>query len=73
MSILFSAIALAVAAPAAAPAQATPATAPAPAPAKKPCCCDKMEKPMACCDKPGEQTENPASGSDPHAGHNMNQ
>ena len=73
MSILFSAIALAIAAPVAAPAQATPTSAQVPAPAKKPCCCEKMEKPMACCDKPGDQAEHPAPAADPHAGHNMNQ
>jgi len=72
MSTLFSAIALAVAAPAAMPAQGAPVAAPAPAPAKKGCCCEKMDPPMACCDKPGDQGEHPASGSDPHAGHNMN-
>ena len=70
MSILLSALALAGAAPAAAPAGA-PVAAPAPAPAKKPCCCEKMDKPMACCDKHGDQAEHPEGHSDPHAGHNM--
>ncbi|HEY5721682.1 MAG TPA: hypothetical protein VIT45_05120 [Allosphingosinicella sp.] len=75
MSIIVTALALASAAPAAAPAQTAPATAPAPAPApaKKECCCEKMERPMPCCDKHGEQSEHPEGGSDPHAGHNMNQ
>jgi hypothetical protein len=72
MSILITALALAGAAPVAAPAAGAPVATTAPAPAKKPCCCEKMERPMACCDKPGEQGEHPASGADPHAGHNMN-
>ena len=70
MSILLTALALAGAAPAAHPAPGTPAAAPATAPAKKECCCAKMDRPMACCDKHGDK---PASEgqSDPHAGHDM--
>ena len=71
MSIIVTALALASAAPAAPPAQTAPAAAPAPAPAKKDCCCARMDRPMACCDKKGERTD-PDGGSNPHAGHDMN-
>ena len=70
MSILLTALALAGAAPAAAPATGAPVATPAPAPEKKPCCCEKMERPMACCDKHGDKPA-PEGQSDPHAGHNM--
>ena len=70
MSILLTALALSGAAPAAAPAAAAPVATPAPAPEKKPCCCEKMEKPMACCDKPGEKPATEGN-SDPPAGHTM--
>ena len=68
MSLLLSAIALAAASPTAAPAS-TPAPAPAPAQAPmKKCCCEKMERPMACCD---EHKAEPG-GHDAHSDHGMN-
>ena len=73
MSILLTALALAGAAPVTPPAAAAPVATPAPAPAKKPCCCEKMERPMACCDKHGERSEHSDGGADPHTGHSMNQ
>ena len=70
MKILLSAIALAVAFPAVASAQTAPAPAPAPAPEHE-CCCKKMNRPMACCDKQGDKAERPDGQADPHAGHQM--
>jgi hypothetical protein len=72
MSILITALALAGASPVAVPATGAPVATPAPAPAKKPCCCEKMDRPMACCEKHGEGSEHPEVGADPHAGHDMN-
>jgi len=69
MKTLLSAVALAVALPAVAHAQASPAPAPAPAPApEKECCCKKMNRPMACCDKHGDQAD-----QGEHSGHDVNQ
>ncbi|HEU0099824.1 MAG TPA: hypothetical protein VFQ67_13760 [Allosphingosinicella sp.] len=64
MKMYLAAIALAVAFPAAALAE----TAPAPAPkVEKPCCCEKMDRKMACCDE--HMKEKDKAGSDAHEGH----
>lgn len=71
MKTLLSAIALSIALPAVAHAQ----TAPTPPPAAEPeheCCCEKMNRPMACCEKQGDRADRPDGAPDPHAGHKMN-
>ena len=65
MRLYLAAAALAVAFPAAAHAAADPAPK-----AEKPCCCEKMDRKMACCEehmKPKEQGGQAAP--DPHKGH----
>jgi hypothetical protein len=65
MKMYLAAAALAVALPAAAHAEAAPAPK-----AEKPCCCEKMDRKMACCDehmKQKEQGGDAESGS--HKGH----
>lgn len=63
MKLYLAAIALAVAIPAAAHAEAAPAPK-----AEKPCCCEKMDRKMACCEEhmkeQGGQTQ-----PDSHKGH----
>jgi hypothetical protein len=67
MKSYLAAIALAVAFPSAALAE----TAPGPAPkVEKPCCCEKMDRKMACCDEhKKEKDRGSQSGSDAHKGH----
>lgn len=58
---------LAAAFPAAAYAEAAPSPAPK---AEKPCCCEKMDRKMACCEEHMKQKEKGAHGeSDAHEGH----
>jgi hypothetical protein len=65
MKMYLAAAALALALPAAAHA------APAPAPkAEKHCCCEKMDRKMACCEEHMKQKDKDGeAGSDAHKGH----
>jgi hypothetical protein len=64
MKMYLAAAALALAFSAAAHAE----TAPAPAPkAEKPCCCEKMDRKMACCEEHMKQKDHAESGA--HQGH----
>lgn len=65
MKIVLAALALAIAFPAAAFAQGTPAPK-----AEKPCCCEKMDRKMACCEEHMKQKDKAEqAGSDAHKGH----
>jgi len=65
MKMYLAAVALAVAFPAAAHAEA--ASAPK---AEKPCCCEKMDRKMACCEEHMKQKEQgDQTGPDSHKGH----
>ena len=65
MKITLAALALAVAFPAAASAQAAPAPK-----AEKPCCCEKMDRKMPCCEEHMKQKDKEGqAGSDAHKGH----
>lgn len=68
MKIILAAAALAVALPAAAHAAAVPTPAPK---AEMPCCCcEKMDRKMACCDEHGKQMDHDGQAeSDAHKGH----
>ena len=66
MKFHLAAAALAVAFPAAAFAQAAPTPAPK---AEMPCCCEKMDRKMACCDEHMKKAKDGQSGSDAHKGH----
>ena len=66
MKMYLAAIALAVAFPAAAHAE----TAPAPAPkVEKPCCCEKMDRKMACCEEHMKKEQGAQTEPDSHKGH----
>jgi opacity protein-like surface antigen len=58
--------ALAVAFPAAAQAAAAPTPAPK---AEMKCCCEKMDRKMACCEEHMKKDKDGESGSDVHKGH----
>ena len=66
MKIYLAAAAIAVAFPAAAFAQAAPTPAPK---AEMKCCCEKMDRKMACCDEHMKKDKDGQSGSDAHKGH----
>lgn len=67
MKIILAAAALAVAFPAAAFAQAAPTPAPK---AEMPCCCEKMDRKMACCEEHMKKKDkDDRAGSDAHKGH----
>ena len=67
MKMYVAAALLAAAFPAAANAEAAPSPAPK---AGKPCCCDKMDRKMACCEEHMKKKDKGAEGeSDPHKGH----
>jgi len=67
MKTYLAAIALAVAFPAAAHAEAEAAPAPK---AEKPCCCEKMDRKMACCEAHMKQKgQDGQAESDAHKGH----
>lgn len=66
MKPYFAAAALAVAFPAAAFAQAAPTPAPK---AEMKCCCEKMDRKMACCEAHMKKDKDGTSGSDAHKGH----
>jgi len=65
MKKYLAAIAFAVACPAVAHAEASPAPK-----AEKPCCCEKMDRKMACCEEHmKEKDQGGEAGSDAHKGH----
>ena len=64
MKKYLAAIALAVGIPAVAHAEAAPAPK-----AEKPCCCEKMDRKMACCDEHMKKDRETQSESDAHKGH----
>lgn len=67
MKMLLAATALAVAFPAAAHAQAAPGSAPK---AEMPCCCEKMDRKMACCEEHMKKKDkDDKAESDAHKGH----
>ncbi|HEX8307106.1 MAG TPA: hypothetical protein VF645_01635 [Allosphingosinicella sp.] len=67
MKLYLAAAALAVAFPAAAHAEAAPGAAPK---AEKHCCCEKMDRKMACCEEHMKQKDKDGeAGSDAHKGH----
>ncbi|HEX8466371.1 MAG TPA: hypothetical protein VF620_01030 [Allosphingosinicella sp.] len=65
MKMYHAAAVLAAAFPAAAYAEAAPDQAPK---AEKPCCCEKMDRKMACCEEHMKDHQDRA-GSDAHEGH----
>lgn len=66
MKTYLAAAALAIALPAAAHAQAAPSPAPK---AEKACCCEKMDRKMACCEEHMKKDKDGQAGSDAHKGH----
>lgn len=65
MKMYLAAVALAVAFPAVAHAEATPAPK-----AEKPCCCEKMDRKMACCEAHMKQKDHDGQAeSDAHEEH----
>jgi hypothetical protein len=67
MKTYLAAAALAVAFPATAYAEATPTPAPK---VEKPCCCEKMDRKMACCEEHmKDKAQGGETGSDTHKGH----
>jgi hypothetical protein len=64
MKMYLAAAALALAFPAAAQAEAAPTPTPK---AEKPCCCEKMDRKMACCE--AHMKAKDQAGSDAHEGH----
>jgi len=67
MKMYLAAVALAIAFPAAVNAQSAPTPAPK---AEKPCCCEKMDRKMACCEEHMKEKEQGGqAGSDAHKGH----
>jgi hypothetical protein len=63
MKMYLATVALAIAFPAAARAEAAPAPK-----VEKPCCCEKMDRKMACCEEHMKDKDGGA-GSDAHEGH----
>ena len=66
MKMYLAAAALAVALPAAANAEAAPTPAPK---AEKPCCCEKMDRKMACCEEHMKKDRDGQAEPDVHKGH----
>ena len=66
MKMYLAAAALAVAFPAAAHAESAPTPAPK---AEMRCCCEKMDRKMACCEEHMKKDKDGRSGSDAHEDH----